>query len=202
MKRRKQTNPAYILPDHEAALYERIRELVIAARQTVASGVDLVQVSTNYQIGRHIVEHEQRGEVRAGYGKEVIKNLAGRLTCEFGQGFSLSNLKLMRQFFLQFRDREDQIGQTKSGQLEKQKSQTGSGQLQKSIELPLPMEEYPFTLSWSHYVFLLGIKNLDERSFNEIEATGQNWTLRELRRQFDSGLYERLALSTAEEALL
>lgn len=53
----------------------------------------------------------------------------------------------------------------------------------------------PFTLSWSHYVFLLGVKNPDERSFYEIEAGGQNWTVRELRRQFDSGLYERLALS-------
>jgi predicted nuclease of restriction endonuclease-like (RecB) superfamily len=53
----------------------------------------------------------------------------------------------------------------------------------------------PFALSWSHYVFLLGVKNPDERSFYEIEATQQNWTLRELKRQFDSGLYERLALS-------
>jgi len=67
-------------------------------------------------------------------------------------------------------------------------SQTASGQLD-----ALPPR--PFTLSWTHYVFLLGVKNAEERSFYEIEATGQNWTVRELKRQFNSGLYERLALS-------
>jgi predicted nuclease of restriction endonuclease-like (RecB) superfamily len=56
-------------------------------------------------------------------------------------------------------------------------------------------------LSWSHYVFLLGAKNADERSFYEIEATNQNWTVRELKRQFNSGLYERLALSRDKEGI-
>jgi predicted nuclease of restriction endonuclease-like (RecB) superfamily len=59
----------------------------------------------------------------------------------------------------------------------------------------------PFALSWSHYVFLLGAKNADERSFYEIEATNQNWTVRELKRQFNSGLYERLALSRDKEGI-
>jgi predicted nuclease of restriction endonuclease-like (RecB) superfamily len=59
----------------------------------------------------------------------------------------------------------------------------------------------PFTLSWTHYVFLLGIKNTDERSFYEIESTQQNWTIRELKRQFDSSLYERLALSRDKEGI-
>ena len=85
------------LPKGGVTLYERIRELVLAARQTVARGVDLVQVHTNFEIGRHIVEHEQQGDTRAGYGKEIVQNLAERLTAEFGHGFSLSNLKLMRQ---------------------------------------------------------------------------------------------------------
>ena len=52
-----------------------------------------------------------------------------------------------------------------------------------------------FTLSWSHYVLLLGIKNPDERSFYEIEAAALDWNVRELKRQYDSSLYERLALS-------
>jgi predicted nuclease of restriction endonuclease-like (RecB) superfamily len=68
--------------------------------------------------------------------------------------------------------------------------QTASGQ-----------SERPFNLSWSHYVFLLGIKKADERSFHEIEAASQNWTLRELRRQFQSGLYERLALSRDKDGI-
>ena len=61
--------------------------------------------------------------------------------------------------------------------------------------------KHPFTLSWSHYVFLLGVKKADERSFYEIESTQQNWTLRELRRQFQSGLYERLALSSDQDGI-
>ena len=189
------------LPKGGVTLYERIRELVLAARQTVARGVDLVQVHTNFEIGRHIVEHEQQGDTRAGYGKEIVQNLAERLTAEFGHGFSLSNLKLMRQFFVQFRDRADQIGQTASSQFKQTKSQTVSGQFPQSIESPKPLDQQPFSLSWSHYVFLLGIKNPDERRFYEIEATSQNWTLRELKRQFDSSLYERLALSRDKEGI-
>jgi predicted nuclease of restriction endonuclease-like (RecB) superfamily len=59
----------------------------------------------------------------------------------------------------------------------------------------------PFTLSWSHYVFLLSIKNPDERSFYEIESASQDWTLKELKRQFDSSLYERLALSRDKKGI-
>lgn len=93
------------------ALYQRICELVVAARQTVARGIDLVQVHTNIEIGRHIVEHEQQGEPRAAYGKAVLKALADKLTQEFGSGFSETSLKTMRQFFLLYADR---IGQTRS----------------------------------------------------------------------------------------
>ena len=62
-------------------------------------------------------------------------------------------------------------------------------------------EPRKFTLSWTHYVFLLGIKNPEERDFYEIEAAAQNWTVRELKRQFDSSLYERLALSRDTEGV-
>lgn len=185
-------------PDSEESLYVRVRDLVVTARQTVARGVDLVQVRTNFEIGRHIVEFEQQGADRAAYGDALIRNLTIRLTYEFGQGFSLSNLKSMRQFFLLYCDRigpRSQIGQTVSGLFEMQKSQTLSGRLTNAAEQQAPSERRTFTLSWSHYVFLLGVKNPDERSFYEIEATGQGWTLRELKRQFDSSLFERLALS-------
>lgn len=184
--------------DAEMVLYERIRELIVAARKTVARGVDLVQVYTNYEIGRHIVEHEQQGEKRASYGKEVLKRLAERLTTEFGGGLSMTNLKHMRQFYLLYVNRISQtksdlltqnpIGQTLSDQLDgSKKSRAASGQT--------CITGQAFNLSWSHYVFLMGIKNSDERRFYEIEATDQNWTLRELKRQFESSLYERLALS-------
>ncbi len=210
------------------AFFDGIRELIAGARTTVARGVDLVQVHTNFEIGRRIVQEELRGKDRAAYGEQIIRTLADRLTGEFGRGFSLSNLKSMRQFYLQNQDRIGQsvtgqfetpaIGQTLSGQFNApsigqsvtdqldapQKSQSLTGQLAifqsltGKLETPPPR---PFTLSWTHYVFLLRIENPNERSFYEIEASEQNWTVRQLKRQFDSGLYERLALSRDKEGI-
>ena len=95
------------------AFFDGIRELIAGARTTIARGVDLVQVHTNFEIGRRIVQEEQRGKDRAAYGKEVIKALADRLTGEFGRGFSHTNLKLMRLFYLQNQHR---IGQSVTDQ--------------------------------------------------------------------------------------
>jgi len=191
-----------------APLYEDIRALVLSARQTIARGVDLLQVHTNYEIGRRIFEQEQSGSDRAEYGQELMKELSARLTEEFGSGFSHSNIKYMRQFYLAYRDRVPQIGQTVSGQFKGLPiSQTASGQ---SVTAPIPQtlseilgkgqSQTPFTLSWSHYVFLIGLKEA-ERSFYEIEATQQGWTLRELKRQLNAGLYERLALSRDKDSI-
>src|SRR5260370_24611972 len=90
-------------------LYDGIRQLVLSARQTVARGVNLLQVHTNYEIGRRIVEHEQGGTDRAQYGKEVIKELAERLTSDFVNGFSKSNLEYMSRFYLPYPSRDIQI---------------------------------------------------------------------------------------------
>lgn len=108
MVKRKQTIP----------LYEDIRALVLSARQTVARGVDLLQVVTNYEIGRRIVEQEQRGSDRAEYGTDLLNDLSSRLAGEFGNGFSVSNLKYMRQFYLAYPDRVVSIRQTLSGELQ------------------------------------------------------------------------------------
>jgi hypothetical protein len=190
--------------DTKTALYERIRELIVAAHRAVARGVDLVQVRTNFEIGRHIVAHEQQGERRAVYGKEVLKMLAERLTAEFGGGFSMTNLKLMRQFYMLNAHRISQTASDLSplnviGQVLSDQSAI-SGKAHVSSGQAAPVDRL-FSLSWSHYVFLLGIKNPDERSFYEIEAICQNWALRELKRQFDSSLYERLALSRGKEGI-
>ena len=187
-------------PESEENLYARVRDLVVSARQTVARGVDLVQVRTNFEIGRHIVEHEQSGEHRAAYGKVLVQRLADQLTQEFGRGFSKSNLEYMRRFFITYQDRL-QIAQFKTGQSVTSVLSTGieqdpaiaqfeTGQLTTQVA-----HTRPFCLSWTHYVFLLGIENADERSFYEIETADQNWNLKELKRQFDTSLYERLALS-------
>ena len=177
-------------PGGEDGLYALVRDLVVSARQTVARGVDLVQVRTNFEIGRHIVEHEQSGEHRAAYGKVLVQRLADQLTQEFGRGFSKSNLEYMRRFFITYQDRL-QITQFKTGQsVDPAIAQFETGQLTTQVA-----HSRPFCLSWTHYVFLLGIENADERSFYEIETADQNWNLKELKRQFDTSLYERLALS-------
>ena len=163
-------------------LYTGVRALIVSARQAVSRGVDLLQVQTNYEIGRRLVEQEQHGSGRAQYGKELLKELSDRLTAEFGPGFSRSNLEYMRRFYLTYRDR---VGE---------KSQTASGRS------PVADSATPFTLSWSHYVFLLGM-NDQERNFYEVEAAQQDWTLRELKRQFDAGLFERLALTRDPESI-
>jgi len=191
---KKVSRTASSAPDAESALYASIHALVLSARNTVARGVDLVQVRTNFEIGRHVVAHEQQGERRAEYGKEVLKRLAERLTAEFGSGFSVTNLKLMRQFYLLNAHR---ISQTASDLFDTSKNRIG----QAASDLLAASEKRPFSLSWSHYVFLLGIKKADERDFYEIEAASQDWTVRELKRQFDSGLYERLALSRDKDGI-
>lgn len=182
-------------------LYEDIRALVLSARKTIARGVDLLQVHTNYEIGRRIFEQEQSGSDRAEYGQELMKELAARLTEEFGGGFSLSNIKYMRQFYLAYPDRVPPIGQTVSGQFKGVSiGQTASGQSVSAAIAPEGPFPQAFTLSWSHYVFLMGLKEA-ECSFYEIEATQQGWTLRELKRQFNAGLYERLALSRDKDSI-
>lgn len=206
MKREKLSAPQTTISDQEAVLYERIRELVLAARQTVARGVDLVQVWTNFEIGRYIVQNEQQGAERAAYGQTVLKKLANELTIEFGRGFSRSNLAYMRQFFLLYQDRY-RSAQSETGQsrvisvpaVQHRHSeivQFGIGQFVALSEI-----DRPFRLGWTHYIFLMGIQNSDERSFYEIEAVDQGWNLKELKRQFDSSLYERLALSRDKEGV-
>ena len=133
-----------------SGLLDNIRELILSARKAVVHSVDLIQVLTNFEIGRHIVQHEQQGAERAGYGEATLKALATALTDEFGRGFSLTNLKLMRQFYLAYRER---IGQAPSGVLPLfQKSQTVPDQLQKSVSFEKTQTSpTQFTMSWSHY---------------------------------------------------
>lgn len=180
-----------------AAFLSEIRDLIVSARTTVARGVDLVQVHTNFEIGRRIVEQEQKGKGRAAYGQEVIKVLALQLSKEFGSGFSARNLAYFRTFYLLYQDRSP-ILQTASAKSK------GAVKLQPSSAksaLDAPAQERRFSLSWSHYAFLLSVKSPEERSFYEIEAATQDWTVRELKRQYDSSLYERLALSRDKKGI-
>ncbi|MBS1651856.1 MAG: DUF1016 family protein [Bacteroidetes bacterium] len=179
-------------------LFKQAITLVHQAREHVAKQTNSVMVFTYFQLGRLIIEHEQGGKTKAVYGKETIKELSNKLTEKFGDGFSTTNLEYMRLFFLCYQQREKHflISQTVSGKLpQKQKTQTVSAELQKNQTLSGKSFTDVFPLSWSHYVLLCRIKNEEERSFYEIESKQGHWGVRELQRQFDSGLYERLALS-------
>lgn len=174
-------------------LLTEVRNLIQSARRGVATTVNTLQVLTNFEIGRRIVEHEQEGEKRAAYGKELLKELSARLTDEFGRGFSPVNLSYMRRFFLTWKDRAQIFQKPSEKSIGFTTGQTPSDPSALAGNPSKP--DNPFTLSWSHYVLLLTIKDPDERSFYEIEATREGWSLPELSRQKASCLFERLALS-------
>jgi len=200
---RKTSTPAKAKPGGLTTLLTEVRQLVQSARRSISTIVDTFQVMTNFEIGRRIVEHEQKGAKRAVYGAELLKELSSRLTEEFGRGFSRSNLEYMRKFFLEWQ-KHASISQTASGKLAGQEIlQTASGQsaLTEISQTPSGKFKRPFTLSWSHYVVLMTIQDPEERSFYEIESAQSNWNVRELKRQKASCLYERLALSRDKDGI-
>jgi predicted nuclease of restriction endonuclease-like (RecB) superfamily len=155
---------------NDTQLFSKIVQLIEAAREKVATVVNLTMVYTYFDVGRMIIEDEQHGKTRADYGKHILKDLSKRLTEKFGRGFSVDNLQNMRQFYLTY-----SIYETASRK---------------------------FILSWSHYLILMRIDNSEERSFYEIESAAQNWSTKQLQRQFQSSLYERLALSRDKNEII
>jgi predicted nuclease of restriction endonuclease-like (RecB) superfamily len=151
-------------------LYNKVAELLKTAQSTVVQTVNKTMVQTYFEIGKMIVEEEQKGKERAEYGQQLIEELSIRLLNEFGKGFSSTNIKQMRSFYLTY-----------------SKGQTVSDE---------------FNLSWSHYLKLMRIDDENERRFYEIETLKNNWSLRELQRQYDSALYTRLALSRDKKKII
>ena len=162
--------------------FDRVLKKLENARNQAKMALNVSMVYSYYEVGRMIVEEEQNGEQRAEYGKAILKELSKRLTEKLGKGFSVENLKLMRRFYVVYA--QDQIGQKVSTQFE---------------NLPVTKEGRKFFLSFSHYVMLMRIPNIEERHFYEIEAIRNGWGVKELSRQYDSALYERLALSRDKE---
>ena len=165
-------------------------ELVEYARSIAARQINLVQLMTFYAIGRWIVEVEQQGESRAKYGRQIIKNLSEAMNTQFGRGFSVDTLENARKFYQTYQDR---ISETVFRKFAVEKSET---------VFRLFEETLPFTLPWSHYLLLMRIKDENERKFYEIEATQLGWSIRTLQRQYNSSLYERLALSREKGEVL
>lgn len=169
--------------------YSQIVELLQSARNKVVSTINQTMVLTYFEIGRKIVEEEQGGKKRADYGKKVIKELSKVLTKEFGKGFSERNIEQMRQFYLVYSK-----SQTVSAESDVQKSKTVSAKTFSKIPTQ-KFNQKELMLSWSHYLKLMRIDDENERKFYEIESSKNNWSVRELQRQYDSALYTRLVLS-------
>ena len=132
---------------------ESVSSVLSQARKNAKTAVNIAMVYAYFEIGRMIVEEEQRGEKRAAYGTQLLKELSAYLTKNYGKGFSVGNLKNIRQFYKVYS--VDQIGETVFSQFE---------------NLPSVSTGRKFYLSWSHYLKLMRMDNVDERHFYEIES--------------------------------
>jgi predicted nuclease of restriction endonuclease-like (RecB) superfamily len=148
--------------------YETIRKILNDARNRAYRSVNFAMVQAYWDIGRVIVEEEQKGKDRAEYGKHLITSFSRKLTKEFGKGFTITNLKYMRQFYITY-----------------QKSHALRDQL-----------------SWTHYRLLLKVEREEARNFYMHETVNNNWSTRELERQINSLLFERIALSREKDEVL
>jgi len=139
------------------SIYNRIKQILESSHLSAARSVNTAQVVANWLIGRETVEEEQRGKEKAGYGKRLLEDLSGLLSREYGAGYSGTNLRWFRQFYLKYQV----LNRT-----------------------------------------LLKVDKSKARAFYEIEAIKNSWSARELERQINSLLYERLVLSRNKKGLM
>jgi predicted nuclease of restriction endonuclease-like (RecB) superfamily len=187
-------------------IFQQVAELLQNARQQVLRTVNSTMTITYFEIGRIIVEEEQNGKDRAAYGKQLLKGLSKQLTEEFGKGFSVESLDRMRKFYQIYSissspmtKLKNRIPQSLTGELKTKKSQSVTEEFQSQKVQSLASF---FKLTWTHYIFLMRIEDEKERRFYEIESEKYNWSVRELKRQYDTALYTRLALSRDKEGIL
>jgi predicted nuclease of restriction endonuclease-like (RecB) superfamily len=183
---------------YDSVLTEVVRLLEDSRRASVRA-VNAVMTATYWDVGRRIVEGEQSGGRRAGYGKELLKRLSSDLTARFGRGFSQRNLEQMRLFYLGWR-----IPQTVSAKSHPPEALPSGGESSPDLpsELSRPASARRFPLPWSHYVRLMTVKSEQARGFYEAEALRGGWSVRQLDRQIGSQFYERTALSRNKAAML
>ena len=172
----------------ETIFVNDLRTIVSAARDASYRMANLMQVAQNWLIGRRIVEQEQQGKIRAEYGKHVVELASQVLTKEFGQGFSETQIKSFRKFYLTFSDL--QIQQTMPAEFKSRLRQIRQTVPAESVTDGIAM---PVQLSWSHYERLIRVADPDARFWYMHEAATQQWDYRTLKRNIDSQYYYRLA---------
>lgn len=171
----------------ETIFVNDLRTIVSAARDASYRMANLMQVAQNWLIGRRIVEQEQQGKIRAEYGKHVVELASQVLTKEFGQGFSETQIKSFRKFYLTFSDL--QIQQTMPAEFKSRLRQIRQTMSAESSDNGIAM---PVQLSWSHYERLIRVADPDARFWYMHEAATQQWDYRTLKRNIDSQYYYRL----------
>jgi len=195
-----------------------VAHLLESARRASVRTTNAIMTATYWEIGRRIVEFEQKGTQRAEYGKRLLKRLATDLTNRYGRGFSERNLEQMRLFYsywpisqtLSAKSDERRIAhtpakiqQTLFAEFNKFKSPGSTAIIQTpSEQLSITDLAKRFPLPWSHYVLLLSIKKPEARAFYEAEALRGGWSVRQLDRQISSQFYERALLSRNKAAML
>ena len=176
MKKELQIKIEHNIAKNEDELFSQISKLIDDARSHVQTAVNTVMVYTYFGVGSYIVNFEQKGNSRAEYGKQTIKKLSEKLNVKYGKGWSIETLKKARKFYEVY------------------------SQAKKVYTVdPIKLN---FNLSWNHYQILMRIENQEERQFYEIECVAQNWGVRQLQRQYNSSLYERLALSKDKKEVM
>ena len=172
----------------ETIFVNDLRTIVSAARDASYRMANLMQVAQNWLIGRRIVEQEQQGKIRAEYGKHVVELASQVLTKEFGQGFSETQIKSFRKFYLTFSDL--QIQQTMPAEFKSRLRQIRQTMPAESVTDGIAL---PVQLSWSHYERLIRVADPEARIWYMHEAATQQWDYRTLKRNIDSQYYYRLA---------
>ncbi len=162
-------------------IFNKVSQHIDKARNNIMRSIDHEMVTAYWLIGRDIIEEEQQGQVRAEYGKHLLAELSEQLTKKYGKGFSVGNLKNIRQFYITYQN-VFPIGYAL-------RSQSSAQTLNHN-------------LSWIHYRALMRVSRTDARSFYEIETVKNNWSGRELERQINSLLFDRLALSKDKDGVL
>ena len=195
----------------ERAFVKSLKQIVQSARGMAYAAINYANVRANWLIGQRIVEQMQKGENRAEYGTYLIKLASEALTEEFGKGFSETNIKSFRKFYLTFSNLEihsmvlndsKQIGQTLSAQSQKQIQQTPSAEfndLASQTSSDLFRQTLSARLSWTHYERLMRVEDEKARNWYLREASEQMWSVRTLDRNINTMYYERIILSQVKE---
>lgn len=176
-------------------LIERVVTILEEARSQIVRTVNSAMVLAYWHIGREIIEFVQRGSARAEYGEQVLEVLSTRLQERVGRGYSVTNLKYFRTFFLRYAEREPKIRQTPSGELVRSGRPMKIRQTPSGESASRRLVGFSAHLTWSHYQTLSKVESVEARSFYEIEAELERWSVRDLERQIHTQLFARLLKS-------